>query len=84
MKGLDIRSPHDVINLAQVFGMPDRYARESISTACRNTPNTMKGVVSVESTEVLSEALKWKMGAAPTDEEMNSDFVSFGGMTDDE
>ncbi|KAJ3267363.1 hypothetical protein HDU77_000077 [Chytriomyces hyalinus] len=46
--------------------------------------NTMKGVVSVESTEVLSEALKWKMGAAPTDEEMNSDFVSFGGMTDDE
>ncbi|KAJ3264877.1 Ribonuclease P protein subunit p30 [Chytriomyces hyalinus] len=91
MKGLDIRSPHDVINLAQVFGMPDRYARESISTACRSAlyhaatrRNTMKGVVSVESTEVLSEALKWKMGAAPTDEEMNSDFVAFGDMMDDE
>ncbi|KAI8606951.1 RNase P subunit p30-domain-containing protein, partial [Chytriomyces sp. MP71] len=36
MRALEIRSTHDVMNLAQMFGIPDRYAREGISNACRS------------------------------------------------
>ncbi|KAJ3139369.1 hypothetical protein HK100_011774 [Physocladia obscura] len=90
-KALDIRSPHDVINLAQVFGVPDRYARESVSTACHSVlyhaatrRDTMKGIVSVESVDALGEGARWKLGEAPTAEELNADFMAFGDMDEDE
>ncbi|KAI9342240.1 RNase P subunit p30-domain-containing protein [Obelidium mucronatum] len=89
-RALDIRSPLDIMNLAQVFGIPDKCAREAITTSCRSVlyhaatrRDTMKGFVAVEPLSVLSEGVKWKLGDAPTDKEleMGADFVSFGDMS---
>ncbi|KAJ3199641.1 Ribonuclease P protein subunit p30, partial [Entophlyctis luteolus] len=91
IKALDVRSPHDVANVARVvFGVPDRYAREAARAACRavlfhaaTRRDTMKGLVSAEPVSVLSDAVKWKLGDAPTEEEMNADFVAFGADASD-
>ncbi|KAJ3064539.1 Ribonuclease P protein subunit p30 [Podochytrium sp. JEL0797] len=86
MRALDIRSPQDVQNLAQVFGIPDKHARDAVSANCRSVlfhADTMKGFVSVEPLSSLTEGVKWKLGAVPTEDELKTgnDFVSFGDLS---
>ncbi|ORY45584.1 PHP domain-like protein [Rhizoclosmatium globosum] len=90
IRALDLRSPHDVMNLLQVFGLPDKYARDAITTSPRSVlyhaatrRDTLKGFVSVEPLDALTEGVKWKMGDVPTGKELEegADFVSFGDLS---
>ncbi|KAJ3025023.1 UNVERIFIED_CONTAM: hypothetical protein HDU68_007549 [Siphonaria sp. JEL0065] len=92
VKALDLRSPLDILNLAQVFGIPDNCARDALGKNCKSVlfhaatrRDTMKGFVSVEPSSSLSDSVKWKLGDAPTEQELhfetNADFVSFGDLS---
>ncbi|KAJ3416642.1 Ribonuclease P protein subunit p30 [Chytridiales sp. JEL 0842] len=90
-RAMNIRGPHDLINLCHLFGVSNDIARNWISTNCRSVlfhaatrRHTHKGLASVEPVDVLTEKDQWKRGDKPDQAELSADFMSFPSFAEDE
>ncbi|KAJ3172784.1 Ribonuclease P protein subunit p30 [Irineochytrium annulatum] len=90
LKAMEVRGPHDVMNLGFLFGITNEVMQRCMTTNSRHAlyhaatrRDTFNGVMMVESVDVLTEADQWKRGAKPTPDEMNADFVAFADDMDE-
>ncbi|KAI9337056.1 RNase P subunit p30-domain-containing protein [Zopfochytrium polystomum] len=91
LSAMQVRGPYDVMNLAHLFGLNQDEARKCLSSNCRSVlyaagtrRDTLRGVAAMEPVSSLTADDLWKLGDAPTAEELRADggFRALGDFAD--